>query len=636
MRPIFLLIALAALGFFGRAHADASGYQDELVERAQQLKLDRDPRWHRLMHYKPRRLGSGVVSAVDFPGFFLAPTGKTDPRAELRATLASFFSEEQRVGEPAQCRARARYHWLKERLDFDPARLPEQVCERFEEWGRGLNAQALAVVFASNDLHGPSSMFGHSLLRIDARGQDDDDRLLAYAVNYAANTGANNGMSYAVRGLTGSFSGTFSIYPYYEKVKEYARFEHRDLWEYPLSLSAEETERLLEHLWELRGVEFDYYFFTENCSYQLLALIEVARPDLKLTRRFDGFPPYSIPIETVRELRAAGVLGDPVYRVALAHQLQFRIASLPASQRDWTIAYAAGSTGFSDARYTAAEPVAHARMLEIAQDQLYFLFQSGRVERQAGLQRSREVLLERSKIDALADFAPAPRPASSPDLGHGSGRISAGIRFDDERSVGLLRVRPAYHDRLDPPAGYLAGGEIEFLDIGLLADSHGVDLDSARILSVQAVSPRDAAFRPWSWQVSTGVRRYGFAPLRSGGSQGGYLDGGGGLAWAPWSRTQIYAFAFSEIDANRGIDKGYAIAAGLRSGAAFQWSDRFTQQLEADVLGGVAGAADPSQRLRFGSQYQFSHQFGLRLGLTYSHLDDTESTTVDLQLHRYF
>ena len=51
----------------------------------------------------------------------------------------------------------------------------------------------------------------------------------------------------------------------------------RDAWQ------VEETARMVEHVWELRQVRFDYYFFDENCSFRLLELLEVARPSLRLT-----------------------------------------------------------------------------------------------------------------------------------------------------------------------------------------------------------------------------------------------------------------------------------------------------------------------------------------------------------------
>jgi hypothetical protein len=80
-------------------------------------------------------------------------------------------------------------------------------------------------------------------------------------------------------------------------ISEYSRLENRNLWTYQLDLSPKKTTRMVEHVWELRYVRFDDYFFDENCSFQLLERLEVARPSLRLT---DQLPLTAIPADTVR------------------------------------------------------------------------------------------------------------------------------------------------------------------------------------------------------------------------------------------------------------------------------------------------------------------------------------------------
>jgi len=198
-----------------------------------------------------------MVSDADDPRFFLAPNGKTDPQAELAATLRAFFKP-NRVGgdpQPAQCAFVARYHWLKAELKFDDRRLPPQDCERFQQWFHELNAEAVTLVFASAYLNNPASLFGHTLLRLDRRGQTDQTRLLAYAINYAADDSDSNALMYAIDGIAGGFRGRFDIQPYYKLVRAYNDLESRDLWEYQLRLTEPQLRRLLEHIWELRGIE---------------------------------------------------------------------------------------------------------------------------------------------------------------------------------------------------------------------------------------------------------------------------------------------------------------------------------------------------------------------------------------------
>jgi len=221
--------------------AEAQGPNDnpylrELIEQAMQAKLADEREWHVLLHYQPNLFGKGVTSMQDDPGFFMAPTGKTDPQAELAATLAQFFSDELvgRSKQQAQCAFVARYHWLKEKLNFDDRRLPPQLCERFTRWFNEFNAQSISVIFPTGFMNNPASMFGHTFLRIDAKGQTPQTRILDYTINYAAEVPPNAGPEYAIKGIFGGYRGHFSTIPYYLKVQEYRDIENRDIWEYRL------------------------------------------------------------------------------------------------------------------------------------------------------------------------------------------------------------------------------------------------------------------------------------------------------------------------------------------------------------------------------------------------------------------
>jgi hypothetical protein len=71
-------------------------------------------------------------------------------------------------------------------LNFDDRACRRNPARVFEQWFRELDAEAVTLVFASAYLNNPASLFGHTLLRLDRRGQTEQTRLLAYAVNYAA------------------------------------------------------------------------------------------------------------------------------------------------------------------------------------------------------------------------------------------------------------------------------------------------------------------------------------------------------------------------------------------------------------------------------------------------------------------
>ena len=100
--------------------------------------------------------------------------------------------------------------------------------------------------------------------------------------------------------------------------------EERDIWEYRLKLNPEEVHMMALHALELRDIPSDYYFLDENCSLNILFLIEAARPSLHLVEHYwDNATFWVIPSDTVGYLWSIGVLQKPEYRPSLARQINF-------------------------------------------------------------------------------------------------------------------------------------------------------------------------------------------------------------------------------------------------------------------------------------------------------------------------
>jgi len=259
--PLFLLF------FLPHIHAQEPLYADMLLESAHKKELHRDRYWHILLHYKKSPFG--LRSLIDDPDFFLSKDGKYNPEAELKATIRAFFQEVENETRHPVCRFIARYAWLKEKLNIDASLLPVHGCERFNKIIDQIKPEAATLIFPTSHINSPASMFGHTLLTIETASRS---KLLSYAINYSAVTNETFGPLFAVKGLFGCYKGYFSILPYYTKIQEYSDVNHRDIYEYPLNLNTEEINRLLMHIYELDFIYSDYYFFDENCSYDLLDL----------------------------------------------------------------------------------------------------------------------------------------------------------------------------------------------------------------------------------------------------------------------------------------------------------------------------------------------------------------------------
>ncbi|MDP2226634.1 MAG: DUF4105 domain-containing protein [Moraxellaceae bacterium] len=522
--------------------------------------LANDPYWHLLLRYEPTKTASGWRSEARSHHFFLAANGRDDPQAELDSLIAALQTPSI-ADNDAACRFPARTAWLASKTPLVTARAK---CPALDEWRQLVNPEQATLVFASDYLNNPSSMFGHTFLRLDAAGQTEDTRLLAYAVNYAANADAKNPFAFAWKGLTGGYPGLFSLLPYYDKVKEYSDMENRDLWEYQLNFTPAEVELMLLHLWELRDVEFPYYFLTRNCSFQILALFEVARPGLAL--RAD-FPVQAIPTDTLRRVLAEdGMLRQRIYRPAAERRLLLAARAYPDQVLD-----AAKLLADAPDTQISLPPTEMAAALETAYDYRYYRFLAG--DNPAGSSHDMLTLLRlRAPLDVPEQRQKPVEPTVDPSAGHATARIAISTGYARETGQLNLRFRPAYHDLLDPPQGYRHGAHIDFLDTELrleARDNHLV-LERLAIVDIDSLTPYDRFFQPVSWSFGFGWRQ---AAINGSGQPDdrdhhgvAYMDGGAGISLRLANDLECYVQLGGDIEGGKALDAGWRTGIGPRAG----------------------------------------------------------------------
>ncbi len=591
--------------------------------------------WRALMHYRDNLIFPGVTGQADDPAFYLAAAGKTDPAAELEASLKAFFAPplvETDSLQHAQCKFIARYQWLREVLNFDPHRLPPQPCPRFHAWRDALNARSLTLVFPSAYINNPSSMFGHTLLRVDGADQDERTRLLAYAINYAVGPDGDNGVLFTFKSLIGAYPGVFSLSPYYVKVKEYSDMENRDIWEYRLNFTQEEIDRLLMHAWELGPTRFDYYFFDENCAYHLLSLFEVARPSLHLTDRFRG---WVIPVDTVRSLaEQQDMLTEVVYRPANNTRLRARLAELSLHERELLHALltdAPPRTVLAD-----VSAVRQPLLLEGAYALLRYEASEGLRDHAAAARRSRELLLARSHISAGEEGSEPPVPTPRPDQGHPTRRLALGLGREHGRDFQSLALRPAYNDLLDPAGGYTEGAQINFMDIHLrhYQNSGRVALEKLALVDIYSLAPRDDFFKPVSWKINTGIAR---TRLRDDERAAVFrTNGGAGLAWGGWDGAVVYGFVEATLDVGARLDGDYALGLGPSLGVFVRPLPAWKINLHARLQDYRFGDEHTEREFRLEQSVSLSRRHAIRLNLSSLRERGAERASAELAWHWYF
>ncbi|MBB3048552.1 hypothetical protein FHR99_002826 [Litorivivens lipolytica] len=581
--------------------------------------LAQDPQWLALLHFGRSGDDYRTRSYVDDSKFFFAPEGASNPEAELKQTLAVL----EKV--PAErCRFMARTQWLQAR-----GLLPEsgrEQCSDYQQWRKRINVGQVALVFASSYLNSPSSMYGHTFLRLDPKGYRSESALLSYAVNYAAFVPENDGsLLFAWRGMSGGYPGQFSLQPYVEKLQEYSRLENRDVWEYQLNLTDAEIDRLLAHLWELQAINFDYYFMDENCSFRLLELLEVARPGLNLT---GDFPLHAIPVDTVRSVRDAKLIDEVTYRPSRQQELETLLQDFDRSERRAVIALAESEA------YLTSE----AFQRQSASQQYPLLLAAYRLLRYRHDREARDAKIARHSFRLLKAINALPREAKpdkrihrppQPDAGHDTALAALAAGQWESQDYAELTLKLTYHDLLDPIAGYPVDASLNMLSATLRqTEDESLRVQEVDVVDIRSLAPRNRFFRPVSWQARAGLERGAWDDefLAS------FAEGGAGGTWRMLGgRGSVLATLRAEY--NESFDHNWQAAPGL----SLRWGlqgQRIALELEASHYRFNNGVERNDVALS--AQWHVTRQQGLRLRAARRGESGEWGEQVSLQWRVYF
>lgn len=620
---LFLLISIHFIPVL------ADEVQDQLIhdQSYQMLKseidlseLYNDKSWLRLLQVWNNILFM-QTSRVDDPEYFISERGKRNHREELYATVNSFLEHQDSISENnPQCRFPARFQWINDSLKLlERGLLRRAPCDRYVTWRENLSTEDINLIFPAAYLNNPASMFGHTLFRLDSN-KSRTNPLLSYAANFGAATANDGGVAFALKGLLGGYPASFSVEPYYETVQRYGDIEHRDIWEYQLKLNSEERERFLSLLWEIGNTYFDYYFFDENCSFYVLALLEYARPSLDLLSQFSY---WVIPSDTLKVLYSQeDLIGEVKYRPSLATRLETSADNLLSSYSNSFLDYAREiAEGSKEFNPTSDDLEKDARILEFSFDYLEYLSSKSSEENTERRGLAKRILEERSSLPPLKSLE-YPVPEFRPDETHSSGRmiLSAGAR--EGNAFYNLSLKPAYHDVLDVPAGLREGAAIDFFHLNLRHyERRGLELQSFIPVSIESYTPWGKVFRPFSWDVRGGSERELIPKSYSSNEEGslvGFLEGSTGLTFKLFSDVMFNSLiTFRGNVAPAYANDSYALGAGPKARIFVPLSDHLRWILGGRLLRYEVGEAHTHYTANSEFQFDMTPRYLLRSGVLY-------------------
>lgn len=427
---------------------------------AQTLDSKQMSYWHKLLHYRANVLGK-IVSEVDSENFFVSPGGKTNPEGELQKLVEIFNSDK---AQDYVCRFPLRYKWLKANIKNDWQYTTES-CEIYNAFVGKLGAKNLSLVFSSFYINNPGSTFGHTFIRVSRYKNFKSNELLDNAINFAAQDSKDNVVMYMLKGLAGFYPGRFSVVPYYYKIREYNDHEFRDIWDYDLGLNQEQIDRVIDHIWEMGQVHFDYYYFTENCSYHILGLLNVAYDEGNLLESLS--PTYVLPIDTVKEMKKLGKITDRKVRVSAYGKLLKETEGYSAKKlllvKD--VANDVSKSSEITSQYSGKEA---ADLLDASISAMDYLKAEKILlnEKEATEDREKLLILRAENPHISEDLKFDLAKMHAPDDGHDSSRLGifAGDRYQQGAFTGF-EWRAAQHELLDPSQGHLKNSQVIMFDL---------------------------------------------------------------------------------------------------------------------------------------------------------------------------
>ena len=625
---LFLSI-LIALTVFSPSIVSAEGdLLSSLIEKSRLLKLSQNPAWLNLLHYKNDLIGS-QQSQADDKKFFLAENGKWDAEAELEASLRNFMlpPSSMQVDQHAQCRFPARLYWLRQQLNLDSV-LPKVECKEFEVWKQQWSATHITLLFPSMYLGNPASMFGHTFIRFDTEGKS---QLLSPTLSYAAaHDQSDSLLVFSWKGITGGYAGRFSMQPYYATLQEYSDIEQRDIWEYKLNLTQDETNQLVRHLWEVSGVNFTYYFFRENCSFRLLALLDVARE--KINMSLNTHPLYAIPIDTVRDVERAGLISSRKYRPSTHNKILQMSRQLDQDARKAAFLMANNKIPFS----TLSENLnikQQARALELADE---ILNQKNKDSDEIKT-RQLKLLSARSHLPIDASSVEFVFEETSPELSHDSARWHVAVGQQESQKFYEIGLRSNFHDDLDPVQGFPVGVSVEVLDgrFRWYEDSAKLKFESLNIFSMNSIVPVQQWLTPVSKKLSFKVDKRIVSESKinvfeSAVAMGYAKEIGGVLTYAMLNGRLDYSTKFENNHASYiGVEAGF-----LSTFTVLEASGQV--KLSMQDFYQVSGEDGDVQTIKFGTQMNIRRSDAIRLEYRIDHYNDAEVSELNLAYLSYF
>ena len=471
----------------------SSTYANTGIDTVDMRSLSSSSTWMKLVHYKKDdSSATGVLSDIHSKRFFLSIDGRTNPYAELLATVKAFSSQGV-LDTPihARCQFPARFLWLSRQLPERFNQIAPVECPNFKKWSLNGNVKSISIVYATGFLGNPASFYGHTLLKLNSSDKGKEKSLVDGTINFGAIVEEDDDpLTYIVKGLSGGYDGGFSHIDYYFHTHNYGENELRDLWEYELDLPQSDVDLIVAHGWELLGQKYTYYFLKENCSLRMAELIQLA----------DGVdiipdnPAWTIPQALMKKLHRSSFYGQPL--VKKIHKLPSRqtqfyddFVDLSSKEKQWVDVIAGDIKQLQGIAFGQIAQQSQLKIMNALVDYYQYLIKKYPEEEKKYQQLyyqvlSQRFLLPKGTVEVDTSIEGAPHTGRKPSYTSITMvNTDKGNRFD-------LRIRPAYYDELDADFTHIKSAALSMMDVTLSITDQEIELRKFDLISLRSMNSK--------------------------------------------------------------------------------------------------------------------------------------------------
>lgn len=433
--------------------------------------------WSVLFHMK-----DGEQSDISDPTFYLSK--ERTLKAEYNAALLALNTADS---QNVICKFPARYRYLKQELDLN---ISFEPCDNLQQFLKESRGEYASMTFASAYLESPMSYFGHTFITMHR----SNNRFFSQTISFAAEIPEKTSFPDLVtKGIAGGFAGKFVASPYFKLFEGYNLIEQRGLTEYRLDLTKEEIENMLWHVYELYDVSVDYKFLTNNCAFETLWLLEVARPGLGITEYFNS---VVIPYDTISHLKEIGMISDIRTQPSLVESMYQKYSSLDSKEK--------GFFSLLKNNEHKAKMLQDANLSISTKDEIGYLI-NGYYD--ILFKRLRTGKPDYEEVKSIP-YIPASGLIDGEPLRRGGTKVELGYfnEYSEDASSYVI-LKPYSLNRIEDRFSNLGDATLEIMNAKIESINDDIRLNELSVIKIESHSKRFDFYNPLSWKINVGADR---------------------------------------------------------------------------------------------------------------------------------